>query len=217
MSEILSPWRDCRFCSSWQMVRGCWSLPLPLSLSLSLFSHLEAGHAPREVGPAQDPRACASAGVVSTRWNTTLSSKVNLHLAIDFKALCGEKLVTCPADFRGNGTRAAHRAGWSINGAHPLAWSPPSLPSRSCSIIPSVGVHIPQVVRGSCSTPSRSYAPTRSGSCFLAAIGHEFGTSKAVTSDSWLRRPRDRIVCPYACLAVGAHEPTRSLRDALAP
>jgi len=28
-----------------------------------------------------------------------------------------------------------------------------------------------------------------------AAIGHEFGTSKAVTSDSWLRRPRDQRAC----------------------
>ena len=33
----------------------------------------------------------------ATRWTTNLSSKVNLHHAIDFRALCGANLVTCPA------------------------------------------------------------------------------------------------------------------------
>ena len=33
-------------------------------------------------------------GSASTRWSTTLSSKVNLPHAIKFRALCGENLVT---------------------------------------------------------------------------------------------------------------------------
>ena len=42
--------------------------------------------------------------------DATLSPKVNLHHAITFKALCGAKLVTHPADFRGNDTCVAHGA-----------------------------------------------------------------------------------------------------------
>jgi len=37
----------------------------------------------------------------AARLTTTLSSKVNLHHAINFRALCGANLVTYPADFRG--------------------------------------------------------------------------------------------------------------------
>jgi len=39
----------------------------------------------------------------------TLSSKVNLPHAIDFRALCGAYLVTYSADFRGKGTFVLHR------------------------------------------------------------------------------------------------------------
>ena len=45
----------------------------------------------------------------STRWGTTLSSKANLHHAIDFRAFCVANLVTCPADSRGNETFELHR------------------------------------------------------------------------------------------------------------
>ena len=38
---------------------------------------------------------------LSTRWSMTLSSKVTLPHAIDFRALCGENMVTCPGDFCG--------------------------------------------------------------------------------------------------------------------
>ena len=39
-----------------------------------------------------------SSRVGATRWTTTLPSKVNLHHAIDFKALCGANLVTLCTD-----------------------------------------------------------------------------------------------------------------------
>ena len=45
----------------------------------------------------------------STRWTTTISSKVNLPHAINFRVLCGAKLVTLPLEFRGNETSVAHR------------------------------------------------------------------------------------------------------------
>ena len=35
----------------------------------------------------------------TTRWSTTHSSKVNLHTAIDVRALCGAHLVTLPRKF----------------------------------------------------------------------------------------------------------------------
>ena len=47
----------------------------------------------------------------TTRWSTTLASKVNLPHAINFRALCGANLVTYPADFWRNKTRVAHRVG----------------------------------------------------------------------------------------------------------
>ena len=70
IGEILSPWCDCRFCSSWQMVEDAGtplpsrlsslplsptpSISLTLALSLSLSSHLKADHAQHEAGPVQD-------------------------------------------------------------------------------------------------------------------------------------------------------------------
>ena len=39
-----------------------------------------------------------------TRWSLTLSSKVNLHHAIIFRALCGANLVTSPSKFEGDET-----------------------------------------------------------------------------------------------------------------
>ena len=53
----------------------------------------------------QDVPHCLLSGVhhislhASTRWSTTLSRKVNEHLVIDLRALCGEKLVTYHTDF----------------------------------------------------------------------------------------------------------------------
>ena len=38
---------------------------------------------------------------LSTRWSTTLSSKVNLHHAIDLRSLCGASLVTLPPNLQG--------------------------------------------------------------------------------------------------------------------
>jgi len=46
-----------------------------------------------------------------TRWTTTLSSKVNLPHAINFRAVCGANLGTIPTDFGGNETRAAYCVG----------------------------------------------------------------------------------------------------------
>ena len=42
-----------------------------------------------------------------------VSLKVNLPHAVDLRASCGVHLVTYPADFRGGGTRVAHRVGWT--------------------------------------------------------------------------------------------------------
>ena len=47
---------------------------------------------------------------MSTRWSTTLSSKVNLPHAINFRALCGANLVTSRSKFRPNETCELHRA-----------------------------------------------------------------------------------------------------------
>jgi len=84
-----------------------------------------------ELGPSQDTRTFASlisrresnddlrevtmitcfffVFYCTTRWSTTLSSKVNLPCAINFRALCGAKLVTYLADFRGVETLELHR------------------------------------------------------------------------------------------------------------
>jgi len=43
------------------------------------------------------------------RWTATLSSKVNLPEAINFRALCGANLVTYPPVFLGNETVEVHR------------------------------------------------------------------------------------------------------------
>jgi len=48
---------------------------------------------------------------IPTRWSTTLSSKVNLPHAINFRAFCSAKLVTYPADIRGVETLELHRVG----------------------------------------------------------------------------------------------------------
>ena len=46
--------------------------------------------------------------VQSTRWTTTVSSKVDLHDAIISKVLWAANLVTYPSNSRGNETRVAH-------------------------------------------------------------------------------------------------------------
>ena len=45
----------------------------------------------------------------STRWSTTLSSKVNLPRAIHFRALRGAHLVTLRSNFRAKKTLKVHR------------------------------------------------------------------------------------------------------------
>ena len=45
----------------------------------------------------------------ATRWSTALSSTVNLHHAIDFRALCRANSVTSPSDVRGIETLELHR------------------------------------------------------------------------------------------------------------
>ena len=50
------------------------------------------------------------------RWGTTLSPKVNLHHAINFRALCGAKLVTLQSKFRPKETRVVHRVGGGRRG-----------------------------------------------------------------------------------------------------
>ena len=45
----------------------------------------------------------------STRWSTTLSSKVNLHYAMNFGALWGANLVTQLSKFRNNEPLEVHR------------------------------------------------------------------------------------------------------------
>ena len=46
----------------------------------------------------------------ATRWSTTLSSKITLPYAINFRALCDAKLVTYPSKFGGNETLELHLA-----------------------------------------------------------------------------------------------------------
>ena len=48
--------------------------------------------------------------VRNIRWSTTLSSKVNLHHAIDFRAVRTIRCSQLPADFRGDETLVDHRA-----------------------------------------------------------------------------------------------------------
>ena len=50
----------------------------------------------------------------STRWSTTLSSKVNLPHAINFRALCGAYLVTRPSKFGGNETLIINRVAGEV-------------------------------------------------------------------------------------------------------
>ena len=47
--------------------------------------------------------------LVTTRWTTTRSSKVNLPHTIEFRASWVTRLVTYPADFRGNEPCVARR------------------------------------------------------------------------------------------------------------
>ena len=44
-----------------------------------------------------------------TRWSTRVSSKVNLHHAFDFRALCGANLVTLRSRYHPNETLVLHR------------------------------------------------------------------------------------------------------------
>jgi len=46
-----------------------------------------------------------------TRWSSIISSKVNSHHAINFRALCVANLVTYPPEFRGDETLEVHRVG----------------------------------------------------------------------------------------------------------
>ena len=47
-----------------------------------------------------------------TGCTTTLSSKVNLHHAINFGVLCGANLATSPHKIEGDETRVAHHVEW---------------------------------------------------------------------------------------------------------
>ena len=66
------------------------------------------------VHPHSDPltlsRVRAPLNRLPTRWSTTLSSEVDLHNAIDFRAACGANLVTLRSKIRPNETRVLHRA-----------------------------------------------------------------------------------------------------------
>ena len=53
--------------------------------------------------------------LVTTRWSTTLSSKVNLFHTIDFRAVCGVHLVPHPSKFGGNETFGPHRVARRTN------------------------------------------------------------------------------------------------------
>ena len=55
-----------------------------------------------------DPKSCEES-LVSTRWSTALSSKVNLPHAVNFRAVCGASLTTYPPEFGGNQTFVLHR------------------------------------------------------------------------------------------------------------
>ena len=48
---------------------------------------------------SKDGRARSGEHGQATWWNSTLSPKVNLHHAINFRALCGANLVTQPSEF----------------------------------------------------------------------------------------------------------------------
>ena len=48
---------------------------------------------------------------MTARWITTLSSKVDLSHAINFRVLCGDNFVTCPSEFQGNETLVLLRVG----------------------------------------------------------------------------------------------------------
>ena len=45
----------------------------------------------------------------ATRWSSTISSKVDLPHAINFRALCGVNLITLRSKFRANETPELHR------------------------------------------------------------------------------------------------------------
>ena len=51
-------------------------------------------------------------GEGTTQWSTALSSKVNLHTAIDLRGSCGTNLVTYPAEFRRVETRVLRAGGY---------------------------------------------------------------------------------------------------------
>ena len=59
------------------------------------------------------------------RWTTHLSSKVNLHHAIDLRAFCGENLVTYSLELWGNETPEVHRVVWLLQRRkpQPCLWS----------------------------------------------------------------------------------------------
>jgi len=55
----------------------------------------------REHVTGREPHHHHTVEVPPTRWSTTVSSKVNLYHAINFRALCGANLVTLPRKTQG--------------------------------------------------------------------------------------------------------------------
>ena len=54
----------------------------------------------------------------TTRWSSNLSSKVDLHHAIEFRTLCGANLVTYPLELWWNQTLKLHRVVRALVCAH---------------------------------------------------------------------------------------------------
>ena len=63
----------------------------------------------------KDPYLNLNSGSLSTRWRTTHSFNVNLHHAINLRALCGANSVTLPSKFRRNETLEVHRVDRRLN------------------------------------------------------------------------------------------------------
>ena len=70
--------------------------------TLRTFSFLHTRREPHPPPPLQNLRR------LTTRWSTTLSSKVNLPHAIDFRALCGTVTSKLTRKLRVNGTLELH-------------------------------------------------------------------------------------------------------------
>jgi len=73
---------------------------------------------------ALDPRVDAGFDAEAARWSSTLSSKVKLPHAMNFRALCGATLVTLRSTFRANKPLELHRVVEFQEASHPLNFQP---------------------------------------------------------------------------------------------